>query len=155
MLIIDKLLALEPDDIELMEMRDRVIANRCTAQVQKAVDQGKLAKALQIVKQERRKNPMIPQLRVLEDEVNDLQNLQASAKQLANAKTLPELSAALNQIAPLAAKYPQAKQLQQDIKKRTAELATMRKRAAEKETQAVQNAAPAAKTPDKSAQAGQ
>ena len=31
----------------------------------------------------------------------------------------------------------------------------MRKRAAEKETQAVQNAAPAAKTPDKSAQAGQ
>ena len=57
--IIDKLLALYPDDVELMEMKNRVIVNKCIAKVQPCVDQGKLEEALTIVRSESKNHPMI------------------------------------------------------------------------------------------------
>lgn len=142
--IIEKLLALEPDDIELMEMRDRIVSNRCSRKVQKLIDQGKLNQALALIRQERRQYPVLAQLRVQEDEVLDLINLQAAARKLAAAQNIADLAAALNTIRPLAEKYPQAKQLHNDIKKRAEDLTAMRNKAAAQERSKTQNAAPAA-----------
>ena len=124
--IIDKLLAIDPDDVELMEMRSRVITSACTVKVQQFVDQNQLDKALQTVVTARKNNPVLPQLIALEEEIRGLIALRDAANVLAAAKTIPELAAALEKIAPLAAKYPQAKALHRDIDTRRKELERFR-----------------------------
>ncbi len=124
--IIDKLLAIDPDDVELMDMRNRIIANACTVKVQQFVNLNQLEKALQTVVAARKSHPILPQLTALEEEIRSLIALRNAANALAKAKNIPELAAALEKIAPLANKYPQAKALHRDIDARRKELEQMR-----------------------------
>ena len=128
----DKLLALDPNDAELMEMRDRLVGNIATANVQKFVDAGKLAEALKYLHNERKLYPVMPRLRMLEEDVQNLIALRKAADRLAAAKTISELATALDAIMPSAARYPAATQLHKDIEQRKAELKKMRLAAAEK-----------------------
>ena len=129
--IIDKLLALDPDDADLMEMRDRIISNICVEKTQSYIDSKNLDKALAYVKKQRRQYPMLPRLQILESEVTSLITLRDAAAELARARTIVELTAALEKVTPLAAAEKSAVLLQQDIRKRRSELAAMRKAAAE------------------------
>ncbi len=128
--IIDKLLALAPDDAELMEMRGRVVANECVRKLQVLVDAGKLNDALKLVRETRQKNPHLQRLTMLEEDIVNLIELQVCARNLSTADKIPELTAALEKITPLAAKYPQARLLQRDIAQRRSELLKMRREAA-------------------------
>ncbi len=128
----DKLLALDPNDAELMEMRDRLVGNIATENVQKFVDAGKLAEALKYLHNERKLYPVMPRLRMLEEDVLNLIALRKAADRLAAAKTISELATALDTIMPSAARYPAATQLHKDIEQRKAELKKMRLAAAEK-----------------------
>ena len=101
----DKLLALDPNDAELMEMRDRLIGNIATENVQKFVDAGKLAEALKYLHNERKLYPVMPRLRMLEEDVQNLIALRKAADRLAAAKTISELATALDTIMPSAARY--------------------------------------------------
>ena len=125
-----KLLALDPNDADLMEMRDRIIGNIVAVNVQKYIDQGRLEKAYSYIRKERKNYPVMPRLRLLEEEVKNLIALRDAAKKLAEASTVPELTAALELIVPLAARYPAAKQLDADIALRKVELKKMREAAA-------------------------
>lgn len=124
--ILDKLQALEPEDADLMEMRDRLIVNICTGKVQEYINAGKLENAQKYIRQQRKKHPMLTKLRMLEEDVNNLINLRNAARRLANAATIPEIASALENIAPLAARYPDAKKLHSDIKQRRNELNKLR-----------------------------
>ena len=128
--IIDKLLALDPDDADLMEMRDRLTANKATLATQNYVNRGELENALAYIQKQRKQYPVMPKLRILEEEVRGLITLRDAAQRLADAQTIPELSTALENIAPLAAKYPTAKKLHIDIKLRRRDLDKMRADAA-------------------------
>lgn len=127
--IVDKLLALDNNDAELMEMRERILGNICTRQVQILIDKGNLNEAAQYINTQRRRYPGLPKLQILENEVNGLITLQNAAKNLASAQDAKTLDAALNQITPLAAKYPQAAQLKKDIERRKKDLQKMRRAA--------------------------
>ncbi len=124
--IIGKLMALDQNDADLMEMRDRIICNICTNEVQKMLDSGRIDSARRYLRSQRRKYPMLGQLQILENEIVALQELSSAAAGLANADSIADLTAALDRIAPLAAKYPQAKRLQQDIQLRRKDLARLR-----------------------------
>ena len=126
LVIIGKLLALDPDDVDLMDMRDRVTINLCTRSVQKMIDAGKLDEALRIVGDFRRNNPTLPGLRMLHAEVSELILLRDAAKALAEAQDTAALVTQLEKIAPLAGKYPQAGALHKDIKMRRIQLSRMR-----------------------------
>ncbi|MBO5922952.1 MAG: hypothetical protein J6Q81_00425 [Lentisphaeria bacterium] len=128
--ITDKLLSLDSNDAELMDMRDRIIGNIAAIKVQEYVEAGQLKAALKYLARERKLYPVMPRLRLLEEEVRNLITLRNAAQTLAAAKTIPELAAALDMIAPLAARYPAAKQLHKDIALRKAELKKMRSDAA-------------------------
>ena len=141
--IIDKLLALDPDDADLMEMRDRIIGNICVEKTQRYVNSKNLNKALAYVKKQRRQYPMLPRLQILEAEVASLITMRDAATELARAQTIAELTAALEKITPLAAAEKSAVILQQDIRKRRSELAAMRKAAAEALEKAAQQKAAA------------
>ncbi len=145
----DKLLALDPNDADLMEMRDRIIGNIAALNVQKYVDKGRLEKAYSYIRKERKNYPVMPRLRLLEEEVKNLIVLRNAARKLAEASTIPELTAALEHIVPLAAKYPAAKQLDSDIALRKAELKKMREDAASAIEKAAQKTAPAVVKADK------
>lgn len=127
--IVDKLLALDSNDADLMEMRERILGNICTRRVQSMIDKGQLNDAAQYLNTQRRRHPGLPKLQILENEVNELITLQNAAKNLANAHDAGTLDAALNQITPLVAKYPQAKQLKSDIERRKKDLQKMRRAA--------------------------
>ena len=129
--ITDKLLSLDPNDAELMDMRDRIIGNIAAINVQNYIDAGKLEPALKYIASERKRYPVMPRLRMLEEEVRNLISLRDASQVLAKAKTIPELAAALDTIAPMAARYPAAKQLHKDIEQRKADLKKMRADAAE------------------------
>ena len=143
--IINKLLALEPDDVDLLEMRDRVTVNACTRAVQTHVNSGNLDKALQVVNKYRQEHSTLPGLKVLQARISELILLRDCAANLAAANDISTLVTQLEKIAPLAAKYPQAKQLQQDIKMRRIQLARMRAEAAAKAQLAADAPAPGAK----------
>ena len=137
--ITDKLAALDPDDADIIEMRERIVCNICTRTVQGYINQGNLSKARKYLRGERRKYPALLRLQMLENDLENLYSLQKAADALAAAKTIPDLTAALEKITPMAAKYPQAKQLHADIKKRRSELAAMRRRAEAQTESAVKN----------------
>lgn len=124
--IIDKLLALDSDDPDLMEMRDRIIGNIATVKVQEYIDSNRLEAGLKYIRRERRTYPVMPKLRMLEEEIKNLITLRQAAQALAEADTIPKLAAALDFIVPLAAKYPAAEQLHKDIARRKADLKNMR-----------------------------
>lgn len=124
--ILDKLLTLDSTDSNLLEMRERIIGNISTRQVQVLVNKGDLDGARKYIIKQRKVYPMMPKLQFLEDEVNELITLRNAAKNLAAAKDVQSLEKALNQIAPLAAKYPAAAQLKRDIAKRKQDLQKMR-----------------------------
>ena len=124
--ILDKLQTLEPEDADLMEMRDRLIVNICTGKVQEYINNGKLENAQTYLRWQRKKHPMLHNLRMLEEDVNNLIDLRNAANRLANAATIPEIASALENIAPLAARYPDAKKLHSDIKIRRSELNKLR-----------------------------
>lgn len=145
----DKLLALDPNDADLMEMRDRIIGNIAALNVQKYVDQGRLEKAYAYIRKERKNYPVMPRLRLLEEEVKNLMVLRDAAEKLAEASTMPELTAALEYIVPLAARYPAAKQLNADIALRKAELKKMRDAAATAIEKSAAGKAPSAVKADK------
>lgn len=128
--IIEKLLALDPDDADLLEMQDRITANICARAMQANIDQNQLDEALKLVQQYRKQYPMLTILRVYENEIADLIKLRDAASELAAANDVVSLAAALEKIAPMAAKYTEAKQLQTDIKIRKNDLAKMRSQAA-------------------------
>ena len=130
--IIDKLLALDANDAELMEMRDRIVGNIAAGKVQKYLDNKELEKALRYIRRERKNYPVMPRLRMLEEDVRSLIALRNAARQLAVAGTIPELAAALDVIIPMAARYPAASQLHKDIEVRKADLQKMREAAARK-----------------------
>ena len=129
--IVDKLLALDNDDSDLIEMRERILGNICTRQVQTLVNGGRLDAARKYISQQRKLYPMMPKLQFLEDEVNELITLRNAAKNLAAAQDARTLEKALTQIAPLAAKYPGAVQLKRDIAQRKQDLQKMRQAPAE------------------------
>ena len=135
--IIDKLLALDSDDPDLMEMRDRIIGNIAAVKVQEYIDSNRLEAGLKYIRRERRTYPVMPKLRMLEEEIKNLITLRQAAQALAEADTIPKLAAALDFIVPLAAKYPAAEQLHKDIVRRKADLKNMRDAA----TRAVEKAA--------------
>ena len=148
----DKLLALDPNDADLMEMRDRIIGNIATVKIQHYIDENRLEDGLKYIRSERRKFPVMPKLRLLEEELKNLIVLRKAAQTLAAADTIPALTAALDFIMPLAAKYPAAKQLHNDIKQRKADLEKMRSDAAQAVEKAAANKpasqpAPAVKKP--------
>ena len=89
-----------------------------------------MEKALRYVRNERKNYPVMPRLRLLEEEVSNLIALLNAARSLAAAGTIPELTAALDAIVPMAARYPAATQLHKDIRRRKAELKKMREAAA-------------------------
>ena len=123
--IIDKLLALDSDDPDLMEMRDRIIGNIAAVKVQEYIDSNRLEAGLKYIRRERRTYPVMPKLRMLEEEIKNLITLRQAAQALAEADTIPKLAAALDFIVPLAAKYPAAEQLHKDIARRKADLKSM------------------------------
>jgi len=125
--IIDKLLASDPDDVDLLEMQIRVTANMHTVQIQQAVDDGDLDKALQLLREARKKHPAIRQFLDMEEEITALTELRDAAGTLANAKTIPELRKALETIRlmDISGQYPQAVALQKDIAKRQQDLKNM------------------------------
>ena len=141
--IVDKLLALDANDAELMEMRDRIIGNIATGRVQKYIDSNELDKALRYIRKERKVYPVMPRLRMLEEDVRSLIGLRNAARKLAAARTIPDLTAALDTITPMAARYPAATQLHKDIASRKADLKKMRAAAA----RAVEKAAKRTSTP--------
>lgn len=152
LVIIDKLLALDSDDADLMEMRDRIIGNIATVKIQHYIDENRLEDGLKYIRSERRKFPVMPKLRLLEEELKNLIVLRKAAQTLAAADTISALTAALDFIVPLAAKYPAAKQLHNDIKQRKADLEKMRSDAAQAVEKAAANKpasqpAPAVKKP--------
>ena len=128
--IADKLLSLDPNDAELMDIRDRIIGNIAAINVQNHIDGGKLESALKYITSERKRYPVMPRLRMLEEEVRNLIALRNASQALANAKTISELTAALDTIAPMAARYPAAAQLHKDIEQRKTDLKQMRAAAA-------------------------
>lgn len=125
--IVDKLLALDNDDSDLMEMRERIMGNICTRHVQKLIDARRLDEARKYVNQQRRRHPGLTKLQFLEEEVNALITLRDAANALAEAATVADLTAALEKIAPLAAKYPAARNLKRDITRRRNDLKQMRR----------------------------
>lgn len=147
--IIDKLLALDPDDADLMDMRDRIIGNICVERTQQYIDRKELEKALKYVQKQRRQYPMLPRLQILEAEVSNLIAMRDAAAELARAKTIPELTAALEKITPMAAGKDAAKILAKDIQARKKELAAMRDAAARKLKEAVQATRQAPEAGDK------
>ena len=132
--IVDKLLALDNDDSDLIEMRERIVGNICTRKVQSWVNQGNLDAAHQYIVRQRRLYPTMPKLRILESEVNELVTLRNAAISLAAAKDVKSLEEALSKIEPLAAKYPYALQLKRDIARRKQDLQKMRQAPAEKQS---------------------
>ncbi len=124
--LIDKLLALDGDDSDLIEMRSRVIANRCVRAAQRRLDAGNLEEAREIVQAARQQYPLIPRLRMLEEEISGLIDLRNAAAALARARSIPELTTALEVAEPLAAAHPGARTLAADIKTKQAELARLR-----------------------------
>lgn len=128
--IVDKLLALDNDNSDLIEMRERIIGNLCTRQVQVMVNKSNLDGARTYIARQRKRYPMMPRLKILEDEVNELIALRAAVRNLAAAKDAKSLEEALNKITPLAAKYPAAVQLKRDIAARKQDLQKMRKASA-------------------------
>ena len=145
--ITDKLLALDPNDPDLMEMRDRLIGNIAAVKVQEYIDNKQLEGALKYLRKERKRYPVMPKLRILEEEVRNLIALRNAAKVLAEADTIPKLAAALDFIVPLAAKYPATEQLHKDIKQRKNDLEKMRDAAALQVEKAAGKPLPAAKKP--------
>ena len=145
--ITDKLLALDPNDPDLMDMRDRIIGNIAAVKVQQYIDSQRLESALKYLRKERRRYPVMPKLRMLEEEVRNLIALRDAAQELAAADTIAKLSAALDVIVPLAARYPAAEQLHKDIKQRQSDLKKMRIAAAAAVEKAADKPAPAAKKP--------
>ena len=125
--IIDKLLALYPDDVELMEMKNRVIVNKCTAKVQLCIDQGKLEEALAIVRSESKKHPMIRKFNIMEDQLKKLIALRDSVKRLADAREIPELDDAINNFEQILRDFPMASQLRDELKLRKKDLDRLRK----------------------------
>ena len=134
--IIEKLLALYPDDSELMEMKSRVIVNACVERIQPLINQGNLEEALKIVRQEAKKHLAIRKFYELEAEILKLLNLQKLAENLKNAKTAAELEDALKKIETPAAEYPLAVNLHNDMKARRIHLARIRKAEAAAKAQA-------------------
>lgn len=128
--IADKLLALDSNDADLMEMRDRIIGNIAAVKVQQYIDHGQLEKAYTYIREERKRYPAMPRLRIMEEDINNLTTLRDSARNLAKAKTIPELANALELIVPQAAKYPAAQQLHKDIAQQQKRLKKMREDAA-------------------------
>ena len=126
LVIIDKLLALDSNDADLMEMRDRVVGNIAAAKIQNFINNNELEKAHRYIRYERKLYPVMPRLRLLEEEVENLIALSDAAQKLAAARTIPELTAALDRIVPIAAKYPKAELLHKDIARRKDELKKMR-----------------------------
>ena len=94
--ITDKLLSLDSNDAELMDMRDRIVGNIAAIKVQEYVEAGQLKAALKYLARERKLYPVMPRLRLLEEEVRNLITLRNAAQTLAVAKTIPELAAALS-----------------------------------------------------------
>ena len=125
--IIDKLLALYPDDVELMEMKTRVIINKCTARVQLCINQGKLEEALAIVRAESRNNPMIRKFNLMEEQLKQLILLRDSARRLANAQEIPELDDAIKSMEQILRDYPQAAHLKKELNLRKKDLERLRK----------------------------
>lgn len=146
--ITDKLKALDPNDADLIEMHNRIVGNICVSAIQNSVDAGQLNNALEVIKKYRQQYPLMPRLRILEEEVRNLFQLTVAAQTLAQSDKIADLSAALENIAPLAAKYPQAKALRRDIMQRHAELRKMREAAVARQS-AVDAAAAAGKAADK------
>ena len=145
--IIDKLLALDANDAELMEMRDRIVGNVIVSKVQKYIDNQELEKALRYIQKERKTYPVMPRLRILEEDVRSLIALRNAARRLAAAKTIPELTAALDTVTPMAARYPAATQLHKDIAVRKADLKKMREAAARAAEKAAAQSAAAKAVP--------
>ena len=124
--IVDKLLALDNNDSDLMEMRERILGNICTRQVQAMIDKGDLDKAAKYIRNQRLRYPGLPKLQFLENEVDALIVLRTAARELAAADSVADLTIALSKITPLAAKYPEARLLQRDIRRRQQDLQKMR-----------------------------
>lgn len=118
----EKLQALDNGNVALAELKSRIIANGYVLRCQRELDAGRPEQALAIVREGRKAYPLHPFLRVLEEELARLTELRDAAQSLAAAQTAGELSAALERIAPLAAAYPSAKELQLDIERRRADL---------------------------------
>ena len=127
--IVDKLLALDNNDADLMEMRERILGNICTRKVQTLIDQENLDEAAKYVAIQRRRHPRLPKLQILENEVAELITLRNAARKLADAASPADLDLALRKIEPLSTKYPQAKQLKRDIDRRKQDLQKMRRSA--------------------------
>lgn len=152
--IIDKLLALDPDDADLMDMRDRIIGNICVERTRKYINSKKLEKALKYVQKQRRQYPMLPRLQILEAEVSNLIALRDAAAELVRAKTIPELTAALEKVTPMAAGKDAAELLAKDIQIRKKELADLRDAAAIELKKAVQAVPQAPEPADKNTPVG-
>ncbi len=117
----EKLQSLDSENLDLAELKLRIIANGYVLRCQAKLDAGDTAGALAIIREGCKLYPMHSGLRVLDEELTRLNELHEAAQSLGRAKSAAELSAVLERIAPLSAAYPEAKLLQQDIIRRRGE----------------------------------